>query len=252
MTSPEAALGRILFTAAAAFLLPASALAQRTDTGPESGSPIEIACAPQIATGQDTSALAVIGSQDGTTRAYYGPFDTLVISGGRADGIDAGQEFFVRRLVPVAHSTDGPTSVLHTAGWVTITATERKTSLAAVSGVSDRLQRGDMLQPFRWPDAVTVAEPGAPDYDHPGTIISGLDGRSLVAENDYVILNLGSTDGILPGQRFTVFRHTVGGVRAVTALGEAVAVLVEEASTTARMTSLRDIVEIGDLAAPQR
>ena len=73
-----------------------------------------------------------------------------------------------------------------------------------------------------------------------------------MAENDYVILNLGSTDGIRPGQRFTVFRHTVGAVRAVTALGEAFAVSVEEESTTARITSLRDIVEIGDLAAPQR
>jgi hypothetical protein len=47
-------------------------------------------------------------------------------------------------------------------------------------------------------------------------------------------------------------RHTLGGLRAVTERGEASAVAVESDTTPARIIHLRDIVEIGDLVAPQR
>ncbi len=80
----------------------------------------------------------------------------------------------------------------------------------------------------------------------------GLDGRSLIAEHDYFVLSLGDAHGVSSGQRLTVFRHTLEDLRAVTELGEAVAVVVNTDTTTARMVRLRDIVEIGDLVAPQR
>ena len=243
---------RSILSLGAACLLPAAVSAQRSEPVPPSGSPARIVCAPRIATTEHIPSLTIVGSQDGTVRTYFGPSDTLVINGGRSDGVDVGQEYFVRRVVSPTLSADSPAGVLHTAGWLRIIATERETSLAAVAGVCDRLQRGDFLESLYWPGTVAVRDPGTPDYDNSGTIVLGLDGRSLIAEHDYVAVDLGSVDGILPGQRFTIFRHTLDGRRAVTELGEAVAVSVDEDWTTAHVGRLQDIVEVGDLVAPQR
>ena len=239
-----------LICAAAALLLPSLAAGQ----GPvaEAGEPNEIACAPRIAETVGDRALTVVGSQEGTAKSYFGPSDTLVISGGRAAGVDVGHEYFVRWLVSPERVTGRSATVLHTAGWVRIVATEREASVAQVVGVCDGLQRGDFLERLEWPQPFAVRDPGEPDYNQPGTIMFGLDGRSLIAEHDYFVLSLGDAHGVSPGQRLTVFRHTLGDLRAVTELGEAVAVVVNTDTTTARMVRLRDIVEIGDLVAPQR
>ena len=158
----------------------------------------------------------------------------------------------MRRIVSPGRSTDRLSTVLHTSGWVRIVATERQTSVAKVVGVCDGLQRGDFLERLEWPEPFAIRDPGEPDYDRPGMIRFGLDGRSLIAEHDYFVLGLGDAHGVSPGQRLTVFRLTLGGLRAVTELGEAVAVVVKTDATTARMIRLRDIVEIGDLVALQR
>lgn len=241
-----------LLLAAAIVASPGLAAGQRPDPASEPGTPAEIACAPRLASSIGDRALTVVGSQEGTAQSFFGPTDTLIIGGGRADGVDVGQEYFVRRLVSPGRAIGRTGTVLHTAGWVRIIATEREASVAEVVGVCGSLQHGDFLEPLQWPDPFTVSDPGEPDYDHSGTIMFGLDGRSLLAEHDYFVLSLGEADGLAAGQRLTVFRHTLGGLRVVTELGEAIAVAVENDTTTARIIHLRDIVEIGDLVAPQR
>lgn len=241
-----------LLVATAVLALPSQVAAQRPESVPDPGQPTEIACAPRVATPQGDRILTVVGSQEGTAKSYFGPSDTLVISGGRADGVDVGQEYFVRRLVSVGLSTTRTSTVLHTAGWIRIVATEREASLAEVVGICGSFQPGDFLEVLQWPAPFEISARAEPDYDNPGTIMFGLDGRSLLAENDYFVLSLGREGDVVPGQRLTIFRPTVGGLRAVTELGEAIAVDVGTESTTARISELRDIVEIGDLVAPQR
>lgn len=241
-----------LLVAAVVLTAPTEVAAQRPVSGPDPGQPTEIACAPRVATSHGNPVLTVVGSQEGTAKSYLGPSDTLVISGGRDKGVDVGQEYFVRRLVSPGPSTTRIPSVLHTAGWVRIVATEREASLAEVVGICGSFQQGDFLETFQWPAPFEISDPGDPDYDSPGRIMFGLDGRSLLAENDYFVLSLGTEHEVVPGQRLTIFRPTLGGLRAVTALGEAIVVDVGTQSTTARVSELRDIVEIGDLVAPQR
>ena len=221
--------------------------AQATDVGQES----EIACAPRLAAADTSATLTILGSQEGTAKSYFGPSDTLVISGGYSAGVEVGQEYFVRRVVS-SRFGDAMTPVLHTAGAVRIVAVDPDMSIAEVVRLCGGLQPGDFLQPLELPESAQVLAPGEPDFDNPGRILFGLDGRALIAENQYFVLGLGSTQAVVPGQRFTVFRYTLGGLSTVTELGEAVAVVVEGDWTTARMTSLRDVVEVGDFIAPHR
>ena len=181
-----------LLVAAVVLAVPNQVAGQRLVSVPDPGQPTEIACAPRIASAHDNPVLTVVGSQEGTAKSYFGPSDTLVISGGRADGVDVGQEYFVRRLVSLGLSTTRIPSVLHTAGWVRIVATEREASLAEVVGICGSFQWGDFLETFRWPAPFEISDPGDRDYDSPGTIMFGLDGRSLLAENDYFVLSLGA------------------------------------------------------------
>jgi hypothetical protein len=74
---------------------------------------------------------------------------TLVISSGCAAGIDVGVEYFVRRLVLPGRSMGRLETILHTAGWVRIIATNGEESVAQVVGVCDGLHPGDFLEPPR-------------------------------------------------------------------------------------------------------
>ena len=247
LTANRSGPARLIVVLATALGSVAVASAQPPDTGRAA----EIACAPRFAAGPTASTLTVLGSQDGTARSYFGPSDTLLISGGHTDGVEIGQEYFVRRVVSSRFNASGA-SVLHTAGWVRIVSADREVSIAEVVRVCAGLRQGDFLEPLALVENIEVLAPGEPDYDNPGKILFGLDGRSLIAENQYFVLGLGSTNDVVTGQRFTVFRHTLSGLAAVTELGEAVAVAVDGEWTTARMTRLRDVVEVGDLIAPQR
>ena len=240
-------LGPLLVLLAAAIGTASVASAQPPDVGRAS----EIACAPRFAAGTTLSTLAVLGSQDGTAKLYFGPSDTLLISGGHADGVEIGHEYFVRRVVSSRFNASAA-SVLHTAGWVRIVGADREVSIAEVVHVCDGLRQGDFLEPLVLPADVDVHAGGEPDYDNAGKILFGLDGRLLIAEHQYFVAGLGSANDVAPGQRFTVFRHTFGGLNAVTEIGEAVAVAVDDEWTTARLTHLSGVVEVGDLIAPQR
>lgn len=168
--------------------------------------------------------LAIIGTRDGTAKSYFGPSDTIVISGGRANGVAVGQACFVRRLLSPDRSIARAATVLHTAGWVRIVEAARDRSVAAVAGVCGHLQRGDVLETLRWPAPLAVSRPGEPDYDNSGPVMFGVAGRSLIAENAYFVLGLGDAHGVCPSQRLIMFRHTLNGLRAVTELGQAIAV----------------------------
>src|SRR5687767_10730890 len=85
----------------------------------------DVACAPALAPEKrdkkNVPALRVVGVQDLAIRELLGPGDTLIISAGSNAGLQSGQRFFVRRLIP-AVATAGPTprATIHTSGWVQI------------------------------------------------------------------------------------------------------------------------------------
>ena len=233
-------------------LFPPVHAAQAPDETPPPGAQTSIACAPRLSTSRPDTSLTIVGSQEGEAKQYYGPTDVLVIDGGPAQGVDVGQEYFVRRVVSLGGLGADTPLVLQTAGWVEILDAERDAALARVVRACSGFELGDFLEVVEWPATSPIAPPGQPDYESAGVILFGLDSRSLIATRDHFVLNRGFIHGFAPGQRLTVFRRTLGGQRAITELGEAVAVVVDAESTTAQLTRIRDAVEVGDLIAPQR
>ena len=197
-------------------------------------------------------SLTLSGSQDGLSRYYYGPRDTLVISGGSDRGVQIGQEYFVRRVTapPTAYAVPRP--IVVTTGWIRIVAVDREASIATVVRACDGMQQGDFLELVSWPELPLAAALGEPDYTDTGMVVFAPDGRFYAAAGLYVIIDLGTSRGLAVGQRLTLFRSAFGDRGPVTELAQAIAVTVAPDHATIRLTQSRDAVEIGDRVAPHR
>src|SRR5205807_8828939 len=68
------------------------------------------------------SALHVIGSQDTTPRTLFGVRDLLVVAGGTKEGVQLGQQFFVRRPNRLGLPPGEVSGTARTLGWIRIVA----------------------------------------------------------------------------------------------------------------------------------
>ena len=80
----------------------------------------DIACAPAVGPEKEDKKnvpqMRVVGVQDTVFRDLLGPGDTILINGGSNSGLEPGQRFFVRRIIPaVAVFGETPRSTIHSA-----------------------------------------------------------------------------------------------------------------------------------------
>lgn len=234
----------------------------------------DIACAPALEPENHDRAsepqLRVVGVQDPAIRELLGPGDTLVISGGSNAGLQPGQRFFVRRVIP-AVSTFGatPRSTIHTSGWVQILGVDTIVATATVIHACDGILFDDYLEPFVAPLIAARPQPGStPQYDNMGHIASGTEGFHTAGPGTLMTIDRGSNSGVVVGQRFLVFRdkrdqhiETRGRSEAFAAIahnsplvevGEVLVVAVREDDATVQVTASRDAITHGDLIAPIR
>src|SRR5262245_22206942 len=123
---------RLTRTAAlfAAFALLAAPAAVSAQTGPAWAAThlppdvLAMACAPYAATEPPPVPLRITGGQSLEVRDSAAPAELVTINAGRANGIQVGQEFFVRRFMrdrdqPVTPAWPG---TIQTSGWIRIYA----------------------------------------------------------------------------------------------------------------------------------
>ena len=86
---------------AVAFLTPSPALSQRSPAIAATHIDAEVlalACAPVAATSRPTATLRISGGQDTYPRLTFSQGDFVTLNAGSNQGLQVGQEFFVRRL----------------------------------------------------------------------------------------------------------------------------------------------------------
>jgi hypothetical protein len=208
------------------------------------------ACAPTPAYEQPLAALRITGGQDTFVhRSSYAPGDLITLNAGTDNGIDIGQEFYARRLQADYRQTITPRTpgVVRTTGWIRVYAVDRKWSLATVTHVCETVDVGDYLEPLVFPSVpATEAEVLPFERDNYGHILIGADRRQSFAKGDFIVVDLGSSQGVTPGARFVVFRDKLEPGNYLYNLGEAVAVDVRENTATLKVTISRDALLVGD------
>jgi hypothetical protein len=237
-------------------VIPAAAAAQstvgRAVTRDYAG---ELACSAQATTlPPDTAVRIGEGREHG--KSLFGPGDPIVVKGGTSQGIKAGQDYFVRRVVNDKFARPGSDKLknysIHTAGWIHIEDAQSDTAIASVVKACDGIMEGDYLEPYVKPAIPPEVLGGEPDYTDPGHLVLGDDRRQMGGNGDLMVVDRGSDHGIKPGQRFTVFRTTGRGSAPVAKIGEAIAMVVNPETTVVRIDKVIDAVVVGDLVAIHR
>jgi len=242
-------------------VLPSVARAQ--DEAPMTAADAAEACAPPATKTGAPHALRIVGAQDTVPRALFGPGDLLVINGGTDAGVALGSEFYVRRTSGTGAVYGMPAdSDVITDGWIKVVAVNGSTSIAGVERACGPIFANDYLEPFTPPHAAAAAEgPIDPDFSALARVVSGADGHTVAAINEFTIIDRGSQDGVQPGARFAIYRDLTANRdpllaapagTPLTSIGEAVVVTTTGNRAVARIVRARDAVLTGDYAAPHK
>jgi hypothetical protein len=236
----------------------APALAQRGPAPAVTGLPAEVlslACAPSVTFEPHGTPLRVSGGQDSVFRRIYFPGDLVTINAGTRNGIEVGQEFYVRRLLTTRREpvTREAPATIRTAGWLRVYAVDDNMSLATVTHACDTIEVDDYLEPFVLPTVPT------PDANRPkaqrenyGRVLVGQDRRQSFARGDYFTIDRGTDHGVTVGTNYVLYREKSVADNFLFALGEATVVTVKPDSSTLRVTSSLDAIAAGDYAAIRR
>jgi len=233
------------------------------------GDVIALACAPSLTFVQPAPSLLLTGGQDATTRHSYGPGDLITINAGSDNGIEVGQEYYVRRVQAPRGSriSRATPATIKTTGWVKVYAVDKTMSIVTVSHACDTMNLGDYLEPF------TVPQPPAPDVNPPkpqrenyGHVLIGTDRRTMFAKNDFFTVDRGSDHGVTLGARFIIYRDkrrmetlrlsamkelppTIVSPEFLFEMGEAVVVQVTPEISTLKALNARAAFWTGDYVA---
>jgi hypothetical protein len=242
------------------FLVPDAAHAQAAGAGQARlvaatpGMSRELACVPYLTFASPADGLRVTGSLDLGIKRMMGPGDTLVVNGGSGQGLQAGQEFFVRRLSRSFGSPPAsPTSplIVHGVAWIRLLTVEAAFSTAAIVHACDGILLDDYLEPYQAPLVATAPIDGEPHVENFGRVVLADEGSVSAATGGFLTINRGSDHGVRLGQRFSVFRDN-GTTAPPVDIGTLEAVLVQRQSSTVKVLDSRDAVARGDLVAIRR
>lgn len=216
------------------------------------GDVLALVCAPRMVFDVPDQSLRVTGGQDSVVRRAFGPGDLITMNAGTDNGIEPGQEYFVRRLQTEANqrpSRQTPGSV-RTAGWIKVYAVDKEMSLATVVHACDTMDAGDYLEPFVMPVVPKMStERIKPQRDNYGRILFGNDFRRSFGKGDFFIVDRGSDHGVAPGDRFVIYRDKKQSENFLYDLGEAVAMEVRADTSILQAIVSRDAFQAGDYVA---
>jgi hypothetical protein len=199
--------------------------------------------------------LRITGGQDSFVRRIHAPGDLVTINAGKNNGIEVGQEYYVRRMqvdrrAPLSRETP---ATIRTTGWIKVWAVDDELSLATITHACDTIEIGDYLEPFTLPVVPTVSRDRTkPQRDNYGKVLVGTDRRTSFGKGDYFVVNRGSDHGIEVGSQFVLYRNKKQAENFLYLIGEGVATEVKAEMSTVVVTMSLDAIESGDYVALRR
>lgn len=249
-----------LVFATALALLALSAPTARAQSDPDmlSSAQLAFACAlPPVTGPEPIAALRVAGGQDTVARTLFSNRDIVVINGGTLAGVQLGQRFFTKHQVAYGAGTAALTLAPHTTGWVRIVAVNDATAVATVDYACDGISVGDYLETFSLPlvpaDADRPSVSGLPDFSSAlGHVLFGNEARDTGVTGDFMMVDRGARQGMVPGVRLAVYRDLhVNGVP-LSVVGDAVVVSTTDTMSVMRIVNSRDVVHSGDYVVQKK
>jgi len=183
--------------------------------------------------------------------------DVVYINRGDVQGVVAGDQFTIARPIRmVKHPVSGKQIgiAMQQLGRLKVICTHGEKSTAVIEESCDDINVGDSVKMFE-PIPIPLAgefEPAqrycAADTDRPvAHIIYGKHQKISMATEDIVNIDMGSEAGIVPGDFLIVYRtHRLGPDFPTSVLGDAVVLMVEGKTATAKILTSYTDMSIGD------
>jgi len=219
------------------------------------GSSADVYCFAKLVHDESTYQFTIASAEDILIQSEFSEGDVVYIDGGVAQGVQAGDRFFVEhRMRPLRHpvSNSHLGVVYHSVGQVKVLCAQENTSIAEITYACDPVAIGDVLEPFSPVPVPLVIDPDRTDRcDEPngkplGYITFNRDDQTDIGTNWLVFVDLGMADGIYPGTFATVFRdNPVKGMPRLV-LGEIGILTVEENYATALVTYAWQPLSVGN------
>ena len=242
----------VILSAAGVLAAALPAIAQRGPAPVPSGLPPEVlalACAPTLAFDAPAAPLRVSGGQESVRHTIHAPGDLVTINAGTRSGIAVGQEYYTRRPLPSAPGRISRTNpaTIRTTGWIRVWAVDDDLSLATISHACETVDVDDYLEPFALPTVPTPSSAtGVPERGNYGHVLSGQDRRTSFGQNDYLLIDRGSSQGVTVGARFVIYHDKKTPGNFLFEIGEAVAVDVKAETSTLHVVRSLDAITAGD------
>ena len=199
--------------------------------------------------------LTIFSGEELEFKEDFATQDIVYLSGGEAEGVKAGQEYFVS--VPIRKlrhpRTDAVLGLLvRQLGRVQVLCTQEHTATAEVIAACDAIPVDAWITPYE-PYPVPMAlltEPLRlcdPPNDKPkGTITYSRDDILTFGTDQMVLIDMGEADQVTPGSLFTIYRDNLveGGPRLI--LGEMAILLTGDHWASAKIVSSNGPIRVGD------
>jgi hypothetical protein len=216
----------------------------------------ELSCAAQSPLIEPIMTTRILAGNE-TGRTLFARGDAVIINAGAGQGIQTGQQYYVRRLVSDRFSEPLPGFVplsVHTAGWLRIVDTQNDVSIGTITQACDGIMPGDYLEPFvPVPVPVSADRPGGePDYSHPAHLILADERRQIGSAGSLMVMDRGTDHGLRAGQHLTIFRNTLAGAGPIVRIGSATVAVVGTETSLVRIETSNQAVFVGDLLAIHR
>jgi hypothetical protein len=217
---------------------------------------VALQCAQYILQEPEDVSLYLIGSEGGATRIAFAERDVVYLNKGTNAGVKAGDVYTIQHAsYEVKHPETGRQvgRKIETTGWGRVILAEEASSVLLIEQACADVHLGDYLKPLvkvsvplitRRPPADRLTPPSGKVQ---GFVVDIADDSMIAGENHLLSINLGTANGVAPGNILTVFKTmypTVPTPRAV--LGEVVVVAVQERTSTARVIYSSDAMMNGD------
>jgi len=219
------------------------------------GSSADVYCFAKLVNDESIFPFTIASAERIQSQDQYSEGDIVYIDGGAAQGIQAGDRFFIQQRVrklrhPVSRTELG--TVYSQVGQLKILCAQENTSIAEITFACDPIVMGDALEPFTPIPVPLVIDPDRSDRcDEPngkplGYITYDRDDQIDIGTNWLVFVDLGAADGVYPGTFMTAFRpNPVEGMPRLV-LGELGVLTVDEHYSTAIVTYAWQPIQVGD------
>lgn len=217
---------------------------------------VTMQCAGTIFPSREDESLYVIGSEQGAAKVSLVERDILYLNKGSNAGVRAGDVYTLNHVAyEVRHPASGRKLgyKVDVTGWARVILVEEHTATLVVEQSCADIHAGDYLKPYeRVSVPLAVRRQPADRMTPPSGKIQGyivdIAADAMIAGAGHLLsIDLGSEDGLAPGNMLTVYRIVYPSVPTTrNVLGEIAVLAVRDKTATAKVLSSNDAISAGD------